>query len=85
MPQLPMALRKERAARLRAAGDAALDKSLQQFVGQRVDVLMESETQGRSAHFAAVTLTGPQRPGAIIAARVTGLAAGKLTADAVSC
>lgn len=85
MPQLPMPLRKERAARLRVAGEAALEKSLQRFVGRSVDVLMESETQGRSEHFAMVTMTGRYRPGEIVPARVTACADGKLMAESGSC
>jgi threonylcarbamoyladenosine tRNA methylthiotransferase MtaB len=83
MPQLPMVVRKERAARLRAAGEAALAKSLQQFLGRRVEVLMETETQGRSEHFASVTMAGRHAPGAIVPAQVTGMADGKLTAIAI--
>jgi threonylcarbamoyladenosine tRNA methylthiotransferase MtaB len=83
MPQLPMAVRKERAARLRATGEAALAKSLQQFLGRRVEVLMETETQGRSEHFASVTMAGRHAPGAIVPAQVTGMADGKLTAIAI--
>jgi threonylcarbamoyladenosine tRNA methylthiotransferase MtaB len=84
MPQLPVSVRKERAARLRAAGDAALAENLQRFIGRRVDVLMETETQGRSEHFAMVTMSGNYRPGEIVPASVTGAADGKLMADALS-
>ena len=85
MPQLPMPVRKERAARLRAAGEAALEKSLQRFVGRQVDVLMETESQGRSEHFAMVTMNGRYRPGEIVLARVTGVVDGKLMAESVAC
>lgn len=84
MPQLPMSLRKERAAKLRQAGEVALHHSLQRFIGGSVSVLMESETQGRSEHFASVILSSPQRPGAILPARVTGLNDGALIATALS-
>jgi threonylcarbamoyladenosine tRNA methylthiotransferase MtaB len=83
MPQLPVVLRKERAARLRAAGEIALAGSLQQFHGRTVSVLMETETLGRSEHFAHVATTGSHVPGAIVPARVTGSAQGKLTAVAI--
>ncbi len=82
MPQLPVSLRKERAARLRAAGDAALAKSLQQFHGRTVSVLMETATQGRSEHFVPVMMAGAHKAGEVIAARITGSAEGKLTAAA---
>ena len=49
MPQLPLALRKERAARLRAAGDEALTAFLESQVGETASVLIEKrETDGRS-------------------------------------
>jgi threonylcarbamoyladenosine tRNA methylthiotransferase MtaB len=83
MPQLPVALRKERAARLRAAGETALAKRLQQFHGRTVSVLMETDTQGRSEHFVPVMMAGAHRAGAIIAARTTGNTDGKLTAVAI--
>jgi threonylcarbamoyladenosine tRNA methylthiotransferase MtaB len=83
MPQLPVALRKERAARLRAAGDAALANSLQQFHGRMVSVLMETEGQGRSEHFATVAMASSHAPGAIVPARITGSSDGKLTAAAI--
>ena len=35
MPQLPLALRKERAARLRAQGEEALDRFLRAQLGRR--------------------------------------------------
>jgi threonylcarbamoyladenosine tRNA methylthiotransferase MtaB len=82
MPQLPMAVRKERASRLRAAGEAALAKTLRHFTGRPVDVLMETATQGRSEHFLPVAMTGAHLPGEVVAARVTGMADGKLTAAA---
>ena len=84
MPQLPMTLRKERAAKLRQTGEAALHATLQRFTGRTVSVLMENETQGRSEHFASVTMTSPQRPGAILPARVTGSTAGIMTASPLS-
>src|SRR5690606_5504126 len=43
MPQVPVAARRERAARLRAAGDAALGRFLAGRVGRTVSVLVEDQ------------------------------------------
>jgi threonylcarbamoyladenosine tRNA methylthiotransferase MtaB len=83
MPQLPMPIRKERAARLRALGDIARDGYLARFIGRDVRAIMETETLGRSEEFAPVSFARPQHVGAIVEARVTALADGKLIADSL--
>ncbi|WP_322095987.1 tRNA (N(6)-L-threonylcarbamoyladenosine(37)-C(2))-methylthiotransferase MtaB [Pelagibius litoralis] len=76
MPQLPLALRKERAARLRSAGAMALEQFLDSQVGKRASVLIEKQEAdgrflGRSETFAPVLLqTG--EIGAVAATRITG-------------
>jgi threonylcarbamoyladenosine tRNA methylthiotransferase MtaB len=82
MPQLPMPVRKERAARLRGIGDIARDAYLARFVGRDVRVIMETATLGRSEEFAPVQFAAPQAIGAIVTAKVSALAGGKLIADA---
>ena len=54
MPQLDRALIRERAARLRAAGAAALDAELRSRIGSRSAVLIERPGLGRSEFYAAV-------------------------------
>ena len=54
MPAVPKPVRKERAARLRAAGAAALHRWLAGQTGQEIAVLIEGEGRGRSEHYAAV-------------------------------
>ena len=54
MPQLDRAIVKARAARLRAAGQAALEKHLDQWVGAETDVLIERGASGRLADFTPV-------------------------------
>jgi threonylcarbamoyladenosine tRNA methylthiotransferase MtaB len=82
MPQLPMPVRKDRAARLRARGDAARDTYLARFVGRNLSVIMETATLGRSEEFAPVQFAAPQAIGAIVTAKVSALADGKLIAAA---
>jgi threonylcarbamoyladenosine tRNA methylthiotransferase MtaB len=54
MPQLPGAVVKERAARLRQAGEAALAAELSSRVGGETDVLIERPGIGRAEFYAAV-------------------------------
>jgi len=58
MPQVEGRLIRERAKRLRDAGDAALKRRLASEVGQTRYVLIESATQGRTEHFLPVAMTG---------------------------
>ncbi len=71
MPQLAPAVRKQRAARLRAAGARALAGYLAGQVGSRARVLVERDNRGHSEHFAPVRLSAPAAPGSLVAARIT--------------
>jgi threonylcarbamoyladenosine tRNA methylthiotransferase MtaB len=62
---------KARAARLRAAGDAQVQRHLDAQVGQEHQILMENPTMGRTAHFAEVIFSTPQEEGALITATPT--------------
>ncbi|MFI4976438.1 MAG: tRNA (N(6)-L-threonylcarbamoyladenosine(37)-C(2))-methylthiotransferase MtaB [Caulobacterales bacterium] len=72
MPQLPRALVKERARRLREAGDAAQRRHLQRQVGRSVSALVEREGLARAADFTEVAVTGAATVGSIVAVRITG-------------
>ena len=56
MPQLDRATVKERAARLRAKGEAAHTRYLDCLEGRRIEILMEREDVGRTPQFAEVRL-----------------------------
>jgi threonylcarbamoyladenosine tRNA methylthiotransferase MtaB len=58
MPQVKGETIKQRARRLREAGDAALQKRLAAEVGAERAVLIESATQGRTEHFMPVEVAG---------------------------
>jgi threonylcarbamoyladenosine tRNA methylthiotransferase MtaB len=58
MPAVAPALVKERAARLRAAGERALARHLDAQIGRRLSVLTERGGQGRAADFTAVATPG---------------------------
>jgi threonylcarbamoyladenosine tRNA methylthiotransferase MtaB len=65
MPQLPDPVVKERAARLRAAGEAALAAELSCRVGGETDVLIERPGMGRAEFYAAVSFSTPGATGSI--------------------
>ncbi len=85
MPQVPGPERRERAARLRAAGERALDGFLQSRVGSRAEVLIEKPGFGRSEHYAPVRLDGPEMAtvGRVAACRIAGVEDGALVGTAV--
>ncbi len=63
---------KERAARLRAAGDAQVQAHLAAQVGMTHQVLMESPLMGRTAQFAEVHFNAPQTEGTIVETLISG-------------
>ncbi len=81
MPQLPMPLRRERAARLRQAGEAERGRFLASRLGMLEEVLMEGDGQGHTRHFAPVKLPGAAR-GQLLRARILSVMDGKLIGEA---
>ncbi|MBO0753437.1 MAG: tRNA (N(6)-L-threonylcarbamoyladenosine(37)-C(2))-methylthiotransferase MtaB [Bradyrhizobiaceae bacterium] len=81
MPQVPRAVVKDRARRLRRHGDAALRRRLDAEVGQVRRVLVESDDSGHSEHFVPVRLARAVAPGAIVAARMSGHDGSRLIAQ----
>jgi threonylcarbamoyladenosine tRNA methylthiotransferase MtaB len=71
MPQVSGDKIRERARRLRAVGEAALQKRLTSEMGATRQVLIESATQGRTEHFLPVAISG-ETPGAVQTLTITG-------------
>jgi threonylcarbamoyladenosine tRNA methylthiotransferase MtaB len=71
MPQVEGGTIKERARRLREKGEAALRARLAGEVGETRDVLIESDTQGRTEHFLPVAIS-EFVPGAVQRLRISG-------------
>lgn len=71
MPQVKGGAIKERAKRLRAAGDAALRRRLNAEIGATRDVLIESESSGRTEHYLPVAIAG-ERVGNVVPMRIVG-------------
>ncbi|SDI69361.1 MULTISPECIES: tRNA (N(6)-L-threonylcarbamoyladenosine(37)-C(2))-methylthiotransferase MtaB [Bradyrhizobium] len=78
MPQVAGEAIKQRAKRLRAAGEAALQRRLASETGATRQVLIESGSQGRTEHFLPVAIEG-EMPGAVMALVVTGNDGSRLT------
>ncbi len=72
MPQVPHALRKERAALLRQDGAAALRRHLDTQVGAQRRVLTERGGIGRTEQFTPVRLPEPIGPGAMLDLSIAG-------------
>jgi len=80
MPQVPGGLIRDRAARLRAAGDEAVARHLAAQVGREHRVLTEGPLMGRTEGFAEVAFATPRSEGAIVTARITGQDGARLLA-----
>ena len=78
MPQVSGDAIKQRAKRLRATGEVALQKRLASELGHTRQVLIESATQGRTEHFLPVAIAG-ETPGAVRALAITGNDGARLT------
>ncbi len=80
MPAVNGAAIKERAARLRAAGERQVQRHLEAQVGQMHAVLMENPHMGRTAQFTEVSFAAPQVEGDIVQTKITGISGTQLTA-----
>jgi threonylcarbamoyladenosine tRNA methylthiotransferase MtaB len=82
MPQLPRPLVKDRAAQLRAKGQAQLSRRLDALVGSERELLVEKHGMARTRCFAPAAIAG--EPGAVVRARITGVDANTLQAEALA-
>ncbi|MFV3127850.1 tRNA (N(6)-L-threonylcarbamoyladenosine(37)-C(2))-methylthiotransferase MtaB [Niveispirillum sp. KHB5.9] len=80
MPQVPGPVRKERAARLRATGEAQVARYLATQVGHSANVLIERKGLGRNEGFAEIIVPDHYETGTIIRCTITGVAGTQLTA-----
>jgi threonylcarbamoyladenosine tRNA methylthiotransferase MtaB len=86
MPQVRGDVRKERAARLRAAGQDAMQRYFAARLGSPVSVLIERAEDGmgfgHSEHFAPVRVKSSAQIGAVVTGRVAGHTEDHLLAEA---
>ncbi|MFC7696193.1 tRNA (N(6)-L-threonylcarbamoyladenosine(37)-C(2))-methylthiotransferase MtaB [Bradyrhizobium sp. GCM10028915] len=78
MPQVAGGAIKERAKRLRSAGETALLQRLRAEIGATREVLIESDGQGRTEHYLPVAIAG-ERVGRIVPLRIAGRDGARLT------
>jgi threonylcarbamoyladenosine tRNA methylthiotransferase MtaB len=78
MPQVAGDVIKQRAGRLRAAGEAALARRLGSELGHQRQILIESAVQGRTEHFIPVDISG-ETPGAVRKLTIAGNDGARLT------
>jgi threonylcarbamoyladenosine tRNA methylthiotransferase MtaB len=71
MPQVSGERIKDRAKRLRMAGEAALRRRLTSEIGATRQILIESARQGRTEHFLPVAISG-ETPDVVRALAITG-------------
>ena len=72
MPAVSAAAVKDRAARLRAAGDAGLARHLDRHVGRRLDGLVERDGRARAADFTEIAFDGAAAVGSLARFEITG-------------
>jgi threonylcarbamoyladenosine tRNA methylthiotransferase MtaB len=72
MPPLPRTVVKDRAARLRAAGEAALGRHLDRQAGRTISGLVERPGAARADDFTEIAFAGEVPVGEIVALRITG-------------
>jgi threonylcarbamoyladenosine tRNA methylthiotransferase MtaB len=84
MPQLPPSVIKARAARLRAAGEAAFARHAQNWRDQTGMILTERGGIGRLPDFTPVRFMEASDPGLIRQVAITGLAGRMLTGSLIS-
>jgi threonylcarbamoyladenosine tRNA methylthiotransferase MtaB len=82
MPQVDRAIGRERAARLRAKGDAKVVDFCQTRVGAVESVLIERDGIGRTEQFMTISVPG-HGPGEIVPVRVVGTKADSLVGEPV--
>jgi threonylcarbamoyladenosine tRNA methylthiotransferase MtaB len=78
MPQVAGPVIKERAKRLRAVGAVALRQRLQTEIGATRNVLIESDSQGRTEHYLPVAVAG-ERVGSVLPLTIAGSDGVRLT------
>ena len=83
MPAVPKKIRRERAARLRAAGEVRLSGLLKTRIGKTASVLIEKDNMGRCEQFLQVRLYQDVETGTIVNCQISGTDKSQLDATIV--
>jgi threonylcarbamoyladenosine tRNA methylthiotransferase MtaB len=84
MPQVAKHIRKERAAKLRQAGEENLKEYLKSQIGLITEVLVEKENIGKTEHFAVVELDKICAAGSIVNAKIVSANDNQLMAEVIA-
>ncbi len=79
MPTVDMAVRKQRAQRLRQRGNDISTAYLKKQIGRESEVLLEKGNRGLNPHFVPVRFDDTCETGELVKARITGYSDGELT------
>ena len=78
MPAVDVLVRKDRAAKLRKAGEMVLGDFMATQIGRTVQVLIEKDGAGLTEHYVPARVIGGAEPGDIVIGTVTAVADGAL-------
>jgi threonylcarbamoyladenosine tRNA methylthiotransferase MtaB len=84
MPPVKGPVIKDRARRLREAGDAALQRHLERQVGRVLNGLVERDGFARADDFTEIAFTGVAPVGEIVRMRITGVDGARVAAELVA-
>ena len=79
MPQVPGDIIKERAAKLRIAGEKELQKCLKRKVGKTMKAVVEKGCVARGEDFSEIILNGAYEVGSLVNVHILGVKEGRLT------
>jgi threonylcarbamoyladenosine tRNA methylthiotransferase MtaB len=78
MPQIPLAVRKDRALHLRQLGNLQVARLHEALKNKRCQVVVEQGNIGRSEHFAEITLDIESPLGSLLIVEIAGIRDGHL-------
>ncbi len=81
MPSVPLQIRKDRAAALRALGETQMQKFMQAQIGRTAEAIIEKNGIGRTEHFAEVRLDRALEAGALAHISIRGMENNMLVGD----
>ncbi len=84
MPPVKGPVIKDRARRLRDAGDAALQRHLERQIGRTLNGLVERDGFARADDFTEIAFTGAAPHGEIVRIRITGMGNGQVVGEVTS-
>lgn len=84
MPQVPKTIRRDRARRLREAGERRVADFLRGCIGGETTVLVETAERGRTEQYAPIHLPDGLAPGTLVRMRITGADDSALTGTLIA-